>query len=151
MGLRSKFRAEIRKHTYGKQAFDLAAEGKFQEALELIDQGGNVNYTADYGFTGSQNGHPASGSATCNMGFIAIEKGNNDALKELLKRHLDPNGVSREGGFRLVPAAITLPPTMLILAIHLHNQQAIDLLVKAGARTDMKPIQGYARKNGMSL
>src|ERR1700735_1974474 len=115
MGLRS----EIRKHTYGKQAFDLAAEGDFRGALALIDLGGNANYSAEYGFTGVKDGREVSGAAICNMGFIALEKGNIEALEGLLQRGLNPNATSIEGPLKLQPSLITFPPTMLELAINL--------------------------------
>jgi hypothetical protein len=149
MGLRAAFR----KHTtrkkalkLGKEAFQLAKQGNFRDALALIDQGGDVNYRDNWNYYIGGVLHMPQ-SVNCNMGFIALEKYNMEALEGLLQRRLDPNGVvlsSKPGR------------PLLEVAIDRRNREAVDLLVKAGARTDvtltsMKTIKNLAKEKGMSL
>lgn len=137
MGLRAAFR----KHSYGKKAFKLAAEGNFRDALALIDKGGDIHYRADYYYS-----FVIPCQTNCNIGFIALEKNNTQALEALLQRGLDPNKHMNKNPDHLP----------LHFAIMKRNQQAVDLLVKAGARTDvtlgnMQTMREHAEKNRINL
>ena len=144
--------AAFKRHSNGKKAFKQAAEGNYQGAMDLIDQGGDINYRAAWRYMTSYVS-PAFSRVNCNMGFMALEMGNMLALEGFLERGLDPNSVvvfmevgnKKDGCYSLLEWAIAR-----------RNQQAVDLLVKAGASTtgklkDMKAIQTRANEKHVTL
>ena len=142
--------AAFKRHSNGKKAFKQAAEGNFKGAMDLIDQGGDVNYRAIWSYV-SSGAFPMWGRTNCDIGFMALERNNMQALAGFLERGLDPNSVAAKASNKKDVCF-----SLLEYAIDAGNQQAIDLLVKAGASTagklkDMKTTQQRAKEQHVTL
>lgn len=127
-----------RQNKLNKNCLQAAHDGDFKSALELLDQGANVNYVG----TAREWGYESYYKVTSTLGHSAISKDNIKAFTILLDKGLDVN-ISIGGS------------PLLMYAIESRNEPAALALLARGAdtsyvRQDLETPLSVAEANGLT-